>query len=296
MGERTYFGGLPGTTYDRAWWGAVHALFDEAFPGLPAGIARAAAVGVDWADVTTPFAVFEGERCVAHVGVLAHPVVLRGRRVVVAGVHAVCTAADRRRQGLCRATLGDALAWADGWSHVAKLNTDDPPVYAGAGFRAVPNWRFRSAVSPVSGVRARLMAPGSVPADAELLRGQLACRAPVSAIVDTGDPGWLFTIDAALSRRLDRCLWHLPDHDAIVAIEHVGGERRVLDVVAERMPPASVVLGVGGPTPAVWSFTPDLLDPDATPERVPEREGVFMVRGDWPDDLGAFGVSPLWEH
>jgi GNAT superfamily N-acetyltransferase len=292
------FGGRPGRLYGAAWWRAVHMLYEEAFPGLPAGIARAAAVGVGWADVTTPFALFDGDRCVAHVGVLSHRMRLGGRSVSIAGVHAVCTTADRRRRGLCRRLLTDALAWADRHHELAKLATDDPEVYAGHGFRQEPQWRFEASARP-SPVRARPLRPSSVPGDAALLADSLARRAPVSAVCATDEPGWLFTIDAALGARLDRVLWHLPDHDAVIAAEVRAGVLWVLDVVASRLPPAGAVLGaVALPFErAVWAFTPDRLDPAARPVPVSvEAEGVFMVRGAWPDLGQPYGVSPLWEH
>ena len=75
-------GGNRGITYDRDFWGAVFELYEHAFKGLPAGIARAEAVGARWARVTTPFAFFENGRCLAHVGVTSHPMRLGGAEPV----------------------------------------------------------------------------------------------------------------------------------------------------------------------------------------------------------------------
>jgi hypothetical protein len=69
----SYFGGAPGVSYSADWWAKVYALFETSFPGLPAGVERAAAVGVPWPSVTTPFVWFDGEEAVSHVGVLMQP-------------------------------------------------------------------------------------------------------------------------------------------------------------------------------------------------------------------------------
>jgi len=292
------FGEKPGAHYSARWWRAVRGLYDEAFPGLPAGIDRAAAVGARWPEVSTPFAFFEGDRCVCHVGVIAHPLWLAGRVVSVAGIHAVCTAVDRRRRGLCRQTLARALSWADRRHDVAKLHTDEPEVYAGHGFRPQPTWRFRSAEQPAAMVTKRLLRPSSDEGDAALLAQLLAEREPVSRRCSSADPGWMVTIVAALSARLDRALWYLPAHEAIVAVDEEPSQTLIVDVIARELPPLQVVLGAApAPTqPILWTFHPERFDPTATAEPAPARSGTFMVRGSWPDGVAPFGISPLWEH
>lgn len=298
MSALTLYAGRPGSAYDAEWWRAVHELFEEAFPGLPAGIALARVVGAAWETVSTPFALFEGDRCVAHVGVLSHPLVARGRRIDAAGIHAVCTVRDRRRRGLSRRLLGEALTWADRKYAIAELSTDEPAVYVGHGFRMMPTFRFRSSLRPRDGVRSRLLQPSRFTEDRSLLADLLARRAPASDHLASVEPGSLVTIDAALGGRLDRCFWHLPDHDAIVAADRLRDDTLILDVIATRLPPADVVLSAvtDRSLPAFWAFRPDHFEPSARPEPSPPGSGAFMVRGAWPDGLSPFGISPLWEH
>ena len=290
----------PGTAYDERWWSAVHVLFDEAFPGLPTGIVNAAAAGSPWPEMTTPFALFEGDRCVAHVGVLSHPLRLAGKDALIAGVHAVCTAKDRRMQGLCRRLLTSALEWADETHDAAKLATDDPPVYAGHGFEVVPTFDFRATLAPTGGVRTRRLRPLDGPDDAALLQNLLARRAPVSERLSTRDSGWMVTIVASLTRRIREGLVYLPDHEAVVIVDHdpAQGANSIVDVIAPVLPPGEVVLGAADhpELPAFWTFAPDLIDPGAEPVKTPDEDGYFMVRGDWPRDLGPFGISPVWDH
>jgi len=288
-------GGRPGAAWDRGWWEPVQALFELCFPGLPAGIRRAARAGARWEEVSTPFVLVDAGRPLCHVGVLVHPMVLGGRAVEVAGLHAVCTHPDHRRRGLVRTTLEAALAWVDGRSPIAKLHTDLPEVYAGHGFRPVPTWRFRVASRPDPGVARRLLHPSRSPADAALLADMLARREPVSFRCSTADPGWMVTIVAALGDRLDSSLWHLPDHEAIVAIDRQGDTALVLDVIAPRLPPVGAILAVA-PGPALWTFPPDRLDPTAHPVQASPAVGTLMVRGSWPGQLAPIGLSPLWEH
>lgn len=292
-------GGAPGSSYDDAWWAAVEALYETSFPGLAGGIAAAAEAGVRWRDVTTPFVVMDGGTPVSHVGVLRHPMQLGGRAVEVAGFHAVCTHPDHRRRGFARQALAAAAQWADGWTDVAKLATDDPDVYTSTGFRVVPTYEFEASPSTRGGRRpeARVLHTLKSDADAALFSSLLAKRAPVSRRFASLEPGWLVTIDCALQRRLEDGLLYLPEHDAIVVIDHAPDGARIAEVIAEKLPPAEVVVSlVRDPSlPVWWTFPPHELDPTARAVLKPVEYGSFMVRGNWPD-LGPIGFSPLWEH
>jgi hypothetical protein len=136
-----------------------------------------------------------------------------------------------------------------------------------------------------------------VSADLQLLQDLLRRRAPASSRWGTREPGWLVLTDAALSRRLDTVFVHLPQHDAVIAWEAVGEDQHILDVIAAQLPPKEAVLGALPPARGrvLWSFCPDLLDPEAQAEALPATSGAFMTRGPWPK-LDPFGVSPLWEH
>ncbi len=63
------------------------------------------------------------------------------------------------------------------------------------------------------------------------------------------------------------------------------------------VPDRETLLGsVAAPFDAVRGcFTPDRLDPDASPEEVPPAEGVLQVRGAW-DPGGPVAIRAEWEH
>lgn len=289
------FTAQPGILYPESWWDAVYALYEQAFPGLPAGIRRAAAAGVRWAEVTTPFALFEGARCVCHVGVISYPMCLYGQVYSVAGIHAVCTAPSHRGRGLARQMLTAALAWADHGHRLARLHTDDPPIYTGHGFRVLPTVRYRSGPGPAARTPARRLDPWTVPADATLLARLLAARSPPSTRCAVLDPGWLPTINAALHPRLRDGLWHLPEHDAILGVDAGGSLPRVGELIAATPPPLDALRVVLGEGPVEWSFDPGRWDPAAVVEPVPPSWGSMMVRGPWPAGE-PLGVAVLWEH
>jgi len=287
--------GGPADIYrDQAARQGLMALFDDGFPGLPAGIERSGAEGLDWAEVTEPFVALDDDgRPVAHVGILEHRVWLMGEERRVAGMHAVVTRSDARRQGHSRRVQEQALAWVDARYDLCKLATDDPWVYEGQGFRTVPRHRFRLTRAGGRG--------GARPFEASDREAFLALcphRDPVSHRFASLDPGWLVGIDLALSRRSLADLFVV---DALgVVVDWTVTDDGVLqlhDVFAEALPDLEALLRVApAHREVLLCIGADRLAPEAEPVPWPEG-GAFMVRGDWPipDDL-PFAVSRLAEH
>ena len=80
-------------------------LFGRVWRSLPPAAERAGALGFRWTDVSTPFVRWDGDRAIAHVGVIEVPLLLGGRRVRVGSIHAVCTDPDLRGRGHGRAVV-----------------------------------------------------------------------------------------------------------------------------------------------------------------------------------------------
>lgn len=279
---------------DPARRGSLRSLLDEGFRGLTARIDLAAAAGFVWEEVTEPFVTWEGERAVAHVGVLEHRIRLAGQTRVVAGLHAVCTRADARGQGHIRRLLGEALGWVDTRWPTAKLGTDLPRVYTGHGFRPFEVHRFELDGPGGGDPRGRAL---DALADRAWFLDLCDRRAPVSEVYASLDPGWLVGIDLALQRR---SLAHLVLHEdlgVVVDRELKDGVLEIHDVFAESLPPLEELRRRAPPHRAVHLYVcPDRLAPQARPVPMPEA-GVWMHRGDWP--LGQqvpIGVSRLAEH
>ncbi len=285
--------GGPAPCYvDPARRAALLGLLDHGFPGIAAGIERAAAEGFDWGAVTEPFVEWEGEAAVAHVGVLEHRLRLAGEDVVVAGVHAVVTREDRRRRGLARRTLSAALDWADRRSALAKLGTDLPEVYARHGFRRILLHRFE--LDHEGGEdRGRPLRPDERGWFLELC----ARRVPVSERFDSLDPGWLIGLDLALGGRSLDALVVL---DALGAVVEWSVRDRVLHLhalISDAPVPLDAVLRLAPPHDGVaLHLCPDRLAPTARPVPMPEA-GVWMLRGAWPlGEDAPIAISRLAQH
>lgn len=294
MSEKTTPAERPHAIYrDPNTRASLLALFGDAFPFLPGGIARAAADGFVWEDHTEPFVRFEGDAIVSHVGVIEHRIELDGRDVVVGGVHAVATRSDRRRRGLARACLDEATRWIDARFSIAKLATAVPAVYAPHGFRPLGVHCF--AVDHAGGEdRGRALRPET---DRAWLLDACAHRDPVSHRFATRDPGWLAGVVLALYGRSIADLVVLDDLGAVVDWCVQDGVLELHDVIARELPRLDDLLRLAPPHRAARiMFCPDRLAPRARSVPMPEA-GWWMVRGDWPlgDDV-PFAVSRLAEH
>lgn len=281
-------GAVHGSRLAKAEWTAIEALYERVWPGMPARLRHAEALGARWADCTTPFTWFERGRALATVGVLAHPVRLAGQDRVVGGIHSVATDPDARRRGLCGQLLRAAIAWAEPQLPLLELSTASPDVYRSAGFRLQPTHRF---AVPASARGARVsLRPMDLddPDDLALARRRLGERAPVSNVYASREPGWMTLIDAALAQVTASWFYDAADLDATIVAARTAEGWVVHDVIAAQLPARLPALDGD----LALAFAPDLLAPDATPIAVPEE---FMVRGAWPD-LAPLGVPALWEH
>lgn len=115
---------------------SLFALWDGVWGFLRAKEALAAGFGYPWREVTTPFAVVEDGRVIAHAGLLEIPVVVAGKAVTIGGVHAVAVLKERRGEGLGRRVLAASLAAADERGYPAVvLASEKEALYAKFGFR-----------------------------------------------------------------------------------------------------------------------------------------------------------------
>ncbi len=267
---------------------AVFDLLDVVFPGIRAARARGEAFGARWESVSTPFVARDGERVVAHVGLMPLPLLVAGQWLEAGAVHAVATHPARRRAGLYRALLTELLAFAAGRHETLVLTTSHPEYFEPFGFRVVPEAIFRSrAGTPGRATAARLLDLRGSAADRALMRRLLETRAPVSGVLGVGPEkaGWAFY-------ELDGAVRHLPDLDVAVVAERRGERLFLFDVVGPRVPRLPELLaGLGEPaTEVVACFAPDRLGGPFEPEphdlaggplalQPGEAGWFFMVRG-----------------
>jgi predicted N-acetyltransferase YhbS len=268
-------------------------LLGSIWTRLPRAVERARSWGADWFEHSTPFVHLEAGRVIAHVGVLEIPVMLAGESRTIAGIHAVCAAADHRGRGHVRATLERALAWADARCDLAVLWANDPAVYPRFGFVAREESIF---VGPVRGGSTTSLRPLSLdrPDDVALVRERLARRTPLSNQTGTDEPGWLACLDLALWSP-GPSLAYIPELECIVVY---GVRERFLDlydVIAETIPPLAELAGRLGARidTAVVYGSPDRLDAPLLVAEPTVLIDTLMTRGRWPLGDQPFAFSPI---
>ena len=278
------------------------ALFGRIWPAIPTAIARADPLGFSWAAVSTPFVHWEGQRAVAHVGVIELPLVVDGRQRMVASIHAVCTAPDRRGRGHARALMDAALAYCRVRYGTVVLTTLIPDFYARHGFRPVAEHAFTRRVASPPSAGGRPLAP--VPEDVRLLARLLERRAPVSDRLGTLERGTVFVIALLLAwGDFSRAYYHA-GLDVATVHEVVGRTLVLYDVVGATIPPLPALLeAIGADADRVITlFVPDRLGEGFTPERWDRAraEAVgdsafagLMARGPLAIGLDTFMLPPL---
>lgn len=275
-------------------------LLESAFPGVTAVAESGRALGAAWEDISTPFLAFEDGKAVAHVGVLALPMVIMGEQVTVGGVHGVCSRPQYRGRGLVRRLMEDALAWCEGRYRTLVLCTEHPALFERFGFRVVQEHVFRAAREPLAGGRGFRILDPSLPKDRETLMRVLETRAPASDVVGVVRDQAVFCFNEGT-----RPLHYADDIDVLVSMEIAGARLKLYDVVAPRMCSLATILArVPHAIEEVWiGLSPDKLrvkDAEAVPHSIQGNAGLmdhvlggqdlFMVRGPFAAEGKKFTV------
>ncbi len=261
----------------------VFALIELAFPGVSARHALARRIGGAWTECSTPFVIESRGHVIAHAGVLEAPLWVLGREQRIGCIHAVATHPDHRRRGHFHALMDEALAYCDArWSTVA-LTTATPRLYQAFGFRVLEEHWFERVLAPArthAGAKlARLDL--SMRRDVARLHRLLELRTPVSNVVGALPEVPIFVFDECDPPPVD-----LPELDVALALEIVGTELHLFDVIGARIPSIDEILAR---LPAAIErvrchFAPDRLDAHFEPVRhaldgTSAIDTYFMVRG-----------------
>jgi predicted N-acetyltransferase YhbS len=255
-------------------------LLDAAFPGFAGRESLARRHGLRWEDCSTPFVEEEGGSVVAHVGLLALPLVVEGRRIVAGGLHAVATRSDRRGRGLARALLAEAVAEGRRRHETLLLCASVPGLYREAGFRVVPESRFVLDAPPPAGRDEWRPLDCDDPADLARLHRLLDERAPVSGRLGVVAERDVFLFDAARSP-----LACFPDLDLVAWMARDGTTLRIHDLLAREVPSLPELVGrIAGPIDRVEvAFTPDRLGAGFVPAPT-EPDDLLMALGPFVDE------------
>ena len=214
--------------------GRLFDLIDTSFPGLRQASQSGPGLGPPWEEHSTPFVRFDHELAVTHVGLVEIPLVLMGRRVMVGGIHAVCTRPEYRRRGYYRQIMYEVLAYCDRWYETLILFTAQPELYEPFGFRELGEHLFlapwTSAGAGASAGRGFRKLNLYEPNDFRLVERLLAAREPVSNTVGVVHETGLFGFNEG-----KRPLHYAEDVDVIVCLELDGSRLKLFDVVGVRL-------------------------------------------------------------
>ena len=292
--------------------GRVFELLETAFPGIGAHVEAAGVLGLDWGKTSTPFVRIEGGQIVSHVGVLALPLIIDGKEVSAAGIHAVCTHPDYRKRGYYRAVMSEAVEWWEQHFETAVLFTDSPGLYEPFGFRVVPESYFvvsevasgpsRTPIADSEGYlrHTEAITPNrrngmghpqqrglrrldwSCRDDVALLRRLVRERQPVSNRLGVASEEAVFAFNA-----VNMPMWYAEELDTIICFKQEGQTVRIFDVVASKLPTWAELaeyLPAGTDRVEIY-FCPDGLglESSAGPCAV-SGDDVIMVRGPFVPD------------
>jgi predicted N-acetyltransferase YhbS len=241
-----------------------------------------------WPEGYRAFSWMDGDVIVANVSCRPLPLMIGGKPVAAGQIHAVATRPSYRRRGLFHDLMRRVLDYADARFECVLLYSAIPPLYRPFGFRPLPEHRFRGRLSLTGAAgkvpRRRALSLAS-PEDVALLRDLFARREPASHHLGLVGNEDIFVANA-LAHSEWRLTW-LPDDDALVVWDRADGVTRLHDIVASRMPRASLLASVleldavrdDRSAEIELLFPPDRLDGQFAPvPQVPEDHDILCVR------------------
>jgi GNAT superfamily N-acetyltransferase len=267
-------------------------VLEQSFPGLIANILRCEALGFRWGSSRLFLKEEKGE-VVSHVGFLECPILIDGRWSTMGAVHAICTEAAHRRQGLASQLMQEALDWAKERCEFVILFTEIPAFYERFSFRSIQEYRFYLPCKHQKGSQA--LRPVISPEDDVLFLHCFRQREPVSNHVWVKDSGAIASFNTLFATYPTYwSLYYSPTIDGFISYFLDGKTLHLLDVVAKKMPSLEVILdhlpvAIEG---IYFYFSPDRLTDAAIPEPHLYDKGHLMIHGAWPT-LKPFMISPL---
>jgi predicted N-acetyltransferase YhbS len=254
-------------------------LLEVVFPGVRQIAQNARALGAPWESVSTPFLSFEGNRAVAHVGVIELSLVVLGQIVKVGALHGVATHPDCRRRGSYRRLMAEVLQYCANRSETQILTTEHPEYFTPFGFRVVPEHFFTVYCDASNGTEGFRVLNTHAADDVALLQRLLDTREPVSKVVGVLNGKAVFCFNEG-----SRPLHYAADLDVIVCLELEKTRLTLFDIVGPTIPPLAAVLAriPQRVEQVAICFSPDRLgvEAEASPY-VLDHDGpsYFMVRG-----------------
>ena len=233
-----------------------------------------------WDDRYVAFSVMEGDRLVASASRMQMEVVLRGTRRRAWQLTAVGTLPEWRKRGLQEQimkrliddTPGDDLMFLFGNENVVDF-------YPRFGFERAQEWKFQAPWVAESVEPPLRVMDVTRAADRELLLRIAHAARPATEEFGVRDHGTILLWYCC--NYMPNVLRHVPEHDAIIAVEQSGELLHVYDVLSAAPfdVPRFLRRTLSGPVARVeFGFTPERIWPEAAPA-YEYTEGPLFVRG-----------------
>jgi predicted N-acetyltransferase YhbS len=266
-------------------------LLEESFPGIKANIIRCEKLGFPWD--AKAFIKEENGEVLSHVGFMEYPICIDGKQHRAAALHAVCTKATHRGQGLASQLIQKALQWAEKRYEFVILYTGIPQFYEKLAFQYIQEYRFHLPCKRTKGSKS--LKPLVSPEDNALFKHCFHTRAPVSNCVWIRDNGDIASFNTLFATYPTFWSLHYSESiDGIISYEIKEKTLHLYDIIAKEIPSLDLILE-HVPTAidyVYFYFSPDQLTQMAVPEPHLYDHGHFLVHGKW---LGTkpFMISPL---
>lgn len=266
-------------------------LIEESFPGFKANIARCESLGFPLE--SKPFLKEEKGEVLSHVGFMEYPLLIDGRLHQAGALHAVCTKAAYRKQGLSSELIQKALQWAKDRYEFVILFTAIPQFYEKLSFRCIQEHRFHLQRQQSKG--SQPLIPLTAPKDSVLFLNHFHRRAPASNHLWVKDSGIITTFNALFATYPSYWSLHYsPSIDGILSFELKDKTLHLYDVIAGKLPTLDQILDhlPGAIDEIYFYFSPDLFTNAAIAEPYLYDKGHFLVHGPWPQ-IKSFMIAPL---
>lgn len=267
-------------------------LLEESFPGIKSNILSCNAMGFPWASGKLFFKENSTET-LAHAGFFECPILIEGKWHKMGALHAICTKASHRRQGLATELIQEALDWARDRSEMILLFTEIPAFYERLSFHSIQEHRFHlPCVHPKGTLALRAV---TAPQDNELFLRCFREREPTSKRLWVKDLGAIASFNTLFATYpIYWSLYYSPSIDGFIAYQLENRTLHLFDVVANKMPGLDLILShlPSAIEEIYFYFSPDRFTDKAKPEPYLYDNGHLMVQGKWPL-TDSFMISPL---
>lgn len=267
-------------------------LLDESFPGIKNNIIRCEALGFPWGS-SRVFLKEDKDKAISHAGFFECPILIEGQWHKMGALHAICTHASHRGQGLATDLIHEALLWAKERCELVLLFTEIPSFYQRLAFHCIQEYRFHLPCSHPKGVK--YLRPVAAPQDNELFLRCFREREPTSNCLWIKDNGAIASFNTLFATYPTYwSLYYSPEIHGFISYFLEDKTFHLLDVIASKMPSLDLILNH---LPAAideiyFYFSPDRFTDKAVPEPFLYDSGHLMIHGTWPN-VNPFMISPL---